>query len=154
LGEFSAGEQQGRYADWRGKGMTMEAERSELLRRDADWAALAAEGRDIDGILSYWTDDAVVLPPDLPPVQGKEALREYVLGSLEVPGFSITWSSDDAVLSPDGNLACLVGTNTVTVNAPDGHPMTIKGRVVTIWRKDPDGEWRCAVDIWNSGPTA
>lgn len=134
--------------------MTMEAERSELLRRDADWAALAAEGRDIDAILSYWTDDAVVLPPDLPPVQGKEALREYVLGSLEVPGFSITWSSDDAVVSPEGNLAYLAGTNTVTVNAPDGNPMTIKGRVVTIWRRDPDGEWRCAVDIWNSGPAA
>ena len=25
-------------------------------------------------------------------------------------------------------------------------------RAVTIWRKESDGEWRCAVDIWNTGP--
>jgi ketosteroid isomerase-like protein len=23
---------------------------------------------------------------------------------------------------------------------------------VTIWRREADGEWRCAVDIWNAEP--
>ena len=46
------------------------AEAERLLKRDAEWAALASEGRNIDGILSYWTDDAVVLAPGCPPIIG------------------------------------------------------------------------------------
>ena len=134
--------------------MSMESEKKELLRRDADWAALATQGKDIEAILSYWTDDAVVLPPDLPAVVGKTALREYVQGTLLIPGFTISWKASDVAISPDGKLAYMLGDNSVTLNGPDGTPVTIPGRGVTIWRKEPDGEWRCAVDIWNSPPEA
>jgi ketosteroid isomerase-like protein len=134
--------------------MDLGAERTKLLQRDAEWAALAADGRDLEAILSYWTDDAVVLPPGLPAVTGKTALREYILASLQIPGFNITWSSRDVVFSPDGNLAYLFGENRVTMNGADGTPATTTGRAVTIWRRDPNGEWRCAVDIWNAPPAA
>ncbi len=93
--------------------MDLAAERTKLLERDAEWAALASEGRDVEAILSYWTDDAVVLPPGLSAVIGKTALREYIQGSLQIPGFSITWASTDVVLSPDGNLAYMFGENSV-----------------------------------------
>lgn len=128
------------------------AERTKLLQRDAEWAALASEGHDVEAILSYWTYDAVVLAPGLPAVIGKTALREYILGSLQIPGFNITWSSTDVVFSPDGNLAYMFSQNSVTMNGADGKPATTAGRAVTIWRREPDGEWRCAVDIWNAPP--
>ena len=134
--------------------MDLDAEKARLLQRDAEWARVACEGRDIDRILSYWTDDAVVLPPGLPTIVGKTALRRYVESSLQMPGFQITWSSADVVLSPDGNLAYMFSKNAVTVNGQDGTPVTMNGRAVTIWRREPDGEWRCAVDIWNAEPTA
>jgi ketosteroid isomerase-like protein len=81
-------------------------------------------------------------------------LRRYVESSLQMPGFQITWSSSDVVLSPDGNLAYMFSKNAVTVNGQDGTPVTMNGRAVTIWRRELDGEWRCAVDIWNAEPTA
>jgi ketosteroid isomerase-like protein len=81
-------------------------------------------------------------------------LRRYVESSLQMPGFQITWSSSDVVLSPDGNLAYMFSKNAVTVDGQDGAPVTINGRAVTIWRREHDGEWRCAVDIWNAEPTA
>jgi ketosteroid isomerase-like protein len=56
----------------------------------------------------------------------------------------------DVTLSPDGNLAYMFSRNAVTLNASDGTPATTEGRAVTIWRRESDGEWRCAVDIWNS----
>jgi ketosteroid isomerase-like protein len=52
---------------------SVEAER--LLKRDSEWAALASAGRDLDRILSYWTDDAVVFAPALAPDIGKAPLR-------------------------------------------------------------------------------
>ena len=133
--------------------MNLEAEKTQLLQRDAEWASAASEGHDVERILSYWTDDAVVLPPGLPAVIGKAKLREYVQGSMQIPGFRITWTSTDVTFSPDGNLAYMFSRNAVTMNGADGTPITTEGRAVTIWRREPDGQWRCAVDIWNAGPS-
>jgi ketosteroid isomerase-like protein len=130
--------------------MDLDAERTRLLRRDAEWATAASEGRDVERILSFWTDDAVVYAPGLPAIVGKDALRQYVRDSLQIPGFQISWMSKDATLSPDGNLAYMFSRNAVTLNLPDGTPTTTEGRAVTIWRRESGGEWRCAVDIWNS----
>jgi ketosteroid isomerase-like protein len=58
--------------------LEIEAEKKLLAQRDEEWARLASEGRDIERIVSFWTDEAVVLAPGLPPVVGKAALREYV----------------------------------------------------------------------------
>ncbi len=130
--------------------MDLVLEGGRLLQRDAEWAAAASEGRDLERILSFWTDDAVVLAPGLPAVIGKDALRRYVQGSMEIPGFGITWTSTEVTFSPDGNLAYLFSRNAVTMNGPNGTPSTTEGRAVTIWRRETDGEWRCAVDIWNA----
>jgi ketosteroid isomerase-like protein len=134
--------------------MNLAAEKTLLLKRDAEWAMTASEGRDLERILSYWTDDAIVMPPGLPAVIGKTALREYVQASMNLPGFRISWTSTEVVLAPDLNLAYMFGANSIDLNGPDGIPMRIDGRAVTIWRKDPDGEWRCAVDIWNAPPAS
>lgn len=122
----------------------------QLLERDREWSAAAAAGRDVEYILSFWTDDAVVLAPGLPPLRGKDALRAFVLQSLSIPGFKISWTSTDVVFSADQTLAYMFSNNAVTMNAADGKPATTQGRAVTIWKREQDGEWRCAVDIWNS----
>ena len=134
--------------------MEIAQERMQLLRRDAEWATVASEGRDVDRILSFWTDDAIVLPPGLPAVIGKAALRQYVESSLRIPGFRITWSSTDVALSPDAQLAYFVSRNEITMNSQDGIPVTTHGRAITIWRRESDGQWRCAVDMWNEEPAA
>jgi ketosteroid isomerase-like protein len=129
--------------------MDIERERQRLLDQDAEWAALSSKGQDVERILSFWTDDARVYAPGLPVFSGKADLRRYVEGALAIPGFNITWSTSDASLSPDGQLAYLLSTNTVTMAGPEGQPVTTRGRAVTVWRRESDGQWRCAVDIWN-----
>src|SRR5215204_6476287 len=132
--------------------MNLERERRGLLERDAEWAALASQGQDVDQILSFWTDDARVFAPGLPEFSGKVALRQYVEGALAIPGFHITWTTSEAILSPDGQMAYLLSINTVTMTGPAGQPVTTSGRAVTVWRRESDGVWRCAVDIWNDQP--
>jgi hypothetical protein len=39
------------------------AEGQKLLRRDAEWADLATAGKDIEKIVSYWSDDDVLIFP-------------------------------------------------------------------------------------------
>ncbi len=131
--------------------MELDTKVDELRERDAAWSRTASSGAGIDEILSYWTDDAVVVPPGMPPVVGKEALREYVAGSMNIPGFRISWTSDRIEVSEDGSMAWILGANLVEMNDEDGNPMAIPGRAVTVWRRESDGEWRCCSDIWNAG---
>ncbi len=74
--------------------------------------------------------------------------------SLKIPGFQIHWVSEKVSFSPDGQLAYMRGTNETTLTGPDGNLMTLRGRGITVWRHDPDGQWRCVIDIWNAPPTS
>jgi ketosteroid isomerase-like protein len=131
--------------------MSNDAMRAALLERDREWAAVSYQGADVDRILSYWSQDALVVPAGIPPVKGQAALRDYVETSLSLPGFSITWESTDATVSADGTMAWLIGRNTVTFAGEDGAIQSVEGRVVTVWQRDDVGsDWRCVVDIWNS----
>src|SRR5438477_447 len=38
-------------------------EGEKLLRRDAEWADLATAGKDVEKVVSYWSDDAVLVQP-------------------------------------------------------------------------------------------
>lgn len=131
----------------------LEAERTALFRLDKEWAQAAA-ARDLEKTLSFWADDAQVFPPGQPAVVGKEALRRYVAESFSLPGFSIRWETSGFVISASRDMAYGFGTNTVTLNGPDGTPMTEHGRAVAIWRKDKGGAWKCVLDMWNAEPAA
>ncbi len=125
-----------------------------LLARDRAWAKVAAAGANVDSILSYWTADARVALPDQPLLIGQKALRTMVSGSLATPGFHISWTPDSAIVSAAGDLGYTFGTNHVTAPDAAGHLTSSEGRYVTVWRKEADGQWRCAVDIYNLGPSA
>ena len=129
------------------------AEGRKLLQRDVEWAQAASDGKDVEKIISYWSDDAQVIEPGQPVYQGKAAIRAFVTDSLKIPGFKIHWVSEKPVFSPDGKMAYMPGVEEMTVPGPDGALMTVHTRGVSIWRLDPDGEWRCTVDIANEAPT-
>ena len=129
------------------------AEAEKLLRRDAEWADLAAAGKDVDKVVSYWSDDAVLMFPGQPTLEGKAAIRAYVTACFRTPGFKIHWVSQKPVFSPDGKMAYMRGTEEATVPGPNGGTMTLHSRGISIWRLDPDGQWRCVVDISNEEPT-
>lgn len=126
----------------------LEAERRAILETDEAW--LAAAGRkDLDAAVSYWTDDATVFPPDMPAIRGKAAIREYVAAGFEIPGFSISWRSEEITVAADGRSAYQFATNRLTAPDSSGTLRTVEGKAVVIWRKEADGAWRAVVDIWN-----
>ena len=126
--------------------------RAEILRLDAEWSK-AAESRDLEKILSYWSEDASVFPPGSPALVGKDAIRAYIAQSLQIPGFRISWKTNEVSVSASGDLAYGIGTNRVSFTGPDGNPVTVEGRAVTVWRKDAASAWKCVVDIWNDVPS-
>lgn len=130
-----------------------EVGRAALLKTDAEWVA-AASTRDLERIVSYWTDDAVIYPPHQVPVVGKAAIRQFVGDSLKLPGFSVIWKPVDAVVSRSSDIGYTMGTNTFTFPNDQGGVTTSHGRYITTWRREADGRWRCVVDFWNEAPPA
>jgi len=134
------------------RGFDPAAEQAKLLRRDAEWADLASAGQDVEKIVSYWSDDAVLISPGQPVLEGKAAIRAYVTESLKTPGFKIHWVSEKPTFSPDGKLAYMRGKDELTVPGQNGAPVTLHLRGISIWRLDADGQWRCVIDISNEEP--
>ena len=121
-----------------------------LLQVDRAWAATSLSGN-VDSIISYWAEDARVLGPGQPVLQGRAAIRSMVASSLAIPGFRIAWTPETAVVSASGDLGYTSGENEITAPDNAGHLTKTVGRYITVWRKGIDGQWRCIEDISNSG---
>jgi ketosteroid isomerase-like protein len=99
--------------------VSLEAERTEILRLDREWVAAAAVGQDLDRIVSFWSDDATVFPPGTPAVVGKAGIREFVVNGFRTPGFTVRWQTTQLTVSPAGEFAYGVGPNRFTYQGPD-----------------------------------
>ena len=131
------------------KPIDQDAAALELMELSRSWSAMVASG-DLEASIEFWADDAVMLPPDLPVLSGKAAIREYVMGTASIPGFKISWEPESASISEGGDMAYLIERNVVEMDGENGEPIIIHGKVVTVWRKDSNGQWKNVADIWNS----
>ena len=130
----------------------LDKEREAIIETDREWSRAAAEARDVEYVVSFWSEDAKIFAPMLPLISGKDAIRLFVQNSFALPGFSISWTTTDIVVSPDGSFAYATATNETTFNDPEGKRIVVKGKAVTIWRKEASGRWKCIIDIWNEDP--
>jgi uncharacterized protein (TIGR02246 family) len=129
----------------------LEAEGQALMQLSRDWSDLVATG-DLEAIFDFWAEDAVMLPPDMPALEGREAIRAFVEAASQVPGFGISWEPISVHVSSGGDMAYMIERNVSTANDSIGNTITTHGKVVTVWRKDATGAWKNVADIWNAGP--
>jgi ketosteroid isomerase-like protein len=125
--------------------------KAEQALRDADAAwSKAAESKDLDKTVSYYSADAIVLPPNAPIATTKEAIKKIWQDMLATPGFVITWKATKVEVAKSGDLGFVSGTYELTMNDASGKPVTDKGKYVEVWEKKADGKWKCGTDTWNS----
>ncbi len=128
------------------KKVDTKAEGEKLMALSREWSKQAA-GRDVDKIVNYWSDDAVLFTNGHPAINGKNALRQMVEESMNIPGFKISWEPVKVDVSESGDMAYLIEKNEMTMQDSTGKPFVIKGNVVTVWKKNAAGEWKAVVDI-------
>ncbi len=126
--------------------VNLSSEETAIRRTDADWLA-ASSSHDLERVLPFWSDDATILAPGMPPIVGKDAIRKYVSGAFATPGFAISWKTDKVNVSQSGDMAYSSGTDRISMNTPDGKSVTEENAGVAIWKKQPDGSWKCVLDV-------
>jgi ketosteroid isomerase-like protein len=123
----------------------------EAAIRDADIAwSKAFEMHDLEAIVSYYADDVIVLPPNMPAVVGKQAARELNRSQLAMPGRSGKWQPEQVEVARSGDIGYSWGNYVLTMTGPSGSPVTDRGKYVAIWKKQADGRWNVAVEAFNS----
>ena len=125
----------------------LDAERAAIYAADSAWLA-AAKTNNIDSVLTFWTDDARVIAPGQPPVVGRAAIREMLTQTAKMPGFSVSWQTNDVIVAPSGDVAWSLGPNVFTVPGRNGAIDTLRNQATVLWRKGADGRWRSAIDTW------
>jgi ketosteroid isomerase-like protein len=116
---------------------------------DAQWSQAAA-AKDLEQTVTYYSDDAIVLPPNAASASTKEAIRSIWRDLLAGPGLVITWKATRVELSKSGEMAWVSGTYKLAMNDANGKPVPDHGKYVEVWKKQADGNWKVAADIWNS----
>ena len=100
---------------------------------------------DFEGVAAVYTEDARIMPPGMPTVQGREAIGQFWAGGAEAFGFKSV-SLTTLELDVQGGTAQELGQ--WEIFGADG-PMD-RGSYVVVWKQGPDGAWRWHWDIWNS----
>jgi ketosteroid isomerase-like protein len=127
------------------------AEGEALMQQSRDWSDQAASGN-MEAVMAGWADDAVMMAPDLPPLEGKAAIRQHVEAAMQVTGVTIRWEPRNVHVASSGDVAYMIEQNVTTANDSAGNVITTHGKVVTVWRKDETGAWKNVVDMWNTAP--
>lgn len=117
------------------------------IRASTESFAEAIRAGDWAGATAFYTEDAVFMPPNEPALQGRAAIEAWMGAFPPLTQFSLTAVEIDG----RGDLAYVRGTLSMTI-MPEGAPQPIQesGKYIEIRRKQSDGSWLMAVDIFNS----
>jgi uncharacterized protein (TIGR02246 family) len=103
----------------------------------ADWPAAG----------SVYTEDGLVMPPNGPAAQGRAAIQKLFSGFPKVTAFHQSVEE----IEGHGDLAYARVRYEVTMMPPGSKaPVKDQGKVLAVWRKQPDGSWLVSRAVWNS----
>jgi uncharacterized protein (TIGR02246 family) len=132
--------------------VNQEAEKQKLLELSREWAKTAQTG-DGEKILSYWSEDAILMPPGQASLQGHDALGKMLEGAATIPGFEVNWEPKEAFVSKSGDMGYVIAHKYFKMPDEKGNISTSFFIEVGIWQKQADGQWKNTIDIYNSDPS-
>jgi len=120
-----------------------------IRKLDKDWSA-AAQTKDVDKTVSFYSDDASALPFNAPIATGKDQIRQVWAHLTSLPGFALTFGPTKIEVAKSGDLAYDVGTFELKTNDAQGNVNTEVGKYVVVWKKQPDKQWKAIIDMFST----
>ena len=114
--------------------------------RELEVAALSSGA--IEGLAAVYTDDVRFMPPNEPALMGLQAGQQWFADFVEEFTVSLDYTGSDVTFAGDWAIEHYVGTVMMTPKA-GGETITETLKGIHIYRRQPDGSWRIAQDVWN-----
>ena len=129
---------------------TSAAAKAAIDAANANWPRLTSTGH-ADSIADLYTADAVMMPPNMATVHGRDSIRAFFAVINTMPGVTLALRAESVWAS--GPAATEMGRWTWTwaagVTPPPGMPAADSGKYLVRWVEE-NGKWLMAQDIWNS----
>ena len=108
----------------------------------------AFNARDIDKLITFYTDNSLRIPANQAPIIGKEAIRDDFQQFFDQ--YTAELNSEVLDVKVCGDHAFVRGTwaETVTTKAT-GESLKINGNWVNLDQRQPDGSWKLIWEIWS-----
>jgi len=103
------------------------------------------------GYMSYYSDDSVELPSGAPVIAGKANIAQG-MSFLDDKNNRLIWTPVGADISASADLGYTYGTYEFHSKDKSGKPTVEYGKYTSIWKKQPDGSWKIALDMGNASP--
>ncbi len=110
---------------------------------------VAVNTKDIAANMADFTDDLVYLPPDQPPVYGKDSLTAFVEAFYAEFDIEIEMTSREVVIAGEWAFDWGIVTG-VVVPLEGGEETVLDWKYLYVYQRQPDGSWKIARDIYNS----
>jgi ketosteroid isomerase-like protein len=111
-----------------------------------DWA-LACNSKQLDDLVDLYGVDAIVLRPNVPPVRGTAAIREFFVGVLDAGLGEV--EMDPLRLEVFGEIAYEAGRCKMLVPFTMGKRREERGKYLLILARQA-GDWKVLADSWSS----
>ena len=109
----------------------------------------STHARDIEWWSSFVAPDAVFLPPDSPPLESIDAIRDYYEASFRDPHFSLECTQTFVDVAESRDMAWARGTCEATFSTPTGELGSGSSKWTKVWVRLNDGAWKCKLNTWN-----
>ncbi|MEO5826444.1 MAG: DUF4440 domain-containing protein [Gemmatimonadales bacterium] len=122
----------------------------EALRTADAMVQEAVVSKDAERTASFYAENAVLMPVAEPSVEGRAAILAEWRHVFAIPGIANSARLVAADVSTAGDLGYTRGTYEAPMLSADGQSLLERGKWVSIWKRQADGEWRIIVDIYNT----
>jgi ketosteroid isomerase-like protein len=98
----------------------------------------------------WFAEDGVALSNGQPPKVGRVAIAKTANWSAK--DYLLTWTPTDGVMGPSGDMGYTWGPFEGHSKDAHGNPVVTTGRYTTVWRKQPNGDWKVILDVGSNEP--
>ena len=125
------------------------ADRQAAMEFDRVLAQAVLSG-DAAKMTSMYTDDAIIMPPSSPTIQGRDAIQRFHESFVQqgITQFDLKDIKIDGV----GNMLVMAGESTIRCKGGAPSANCDNGKYMCILNRQPDGQWKKSLAIWNSRP--
>lgn len=122
-----------------------------IMKADIAWDSVSALNS-AEGWLSFYTDDAIMMPPGEKVCLDKASRAASIKNMFATPGVSMRFQGTKLEVSKSGDLGYSTGPYQFSYKDAAGKVAQETGKFCETWKKQPSGNWKCIVDIWNADP--
>ena len=107
--------------------------------------AKAMNERDLDAVAAFYAEDALFMPPNMPAVMGRKAIREFMENFPQVKDMTL----EHVKIMGSGDVVTIAGKWTMTMVMGE-KSIADTGHFLDTRVRQKDGSWAYAADMFSS----